>query len=192
MKEVFKKSKSITSHMARPEKPYSIYAKRHTTISNAFASAIAPTDVFNKSAVDAALIALGQKDLEALTCVYCDMAAETWDHLVNLVKDGELQGYGHQLGNLVPCCKKCNSSKQGKSFDTFISGLLLDEAIKEDLIGRLKAHLALAKPIENWISEGETKAAKIEYDRIQSEIKKLMKLADVQAAILRKSWMTPG
>jgi hypothetical protein len=182
------KSKEITKHMARKEKPYSIYTKRHTTISHAFASAIAPTDVFEKCAIDAALIALGQEDVEALTCVYCEEEAETWDHLVNLVKDGELHGYGHQLGNLVPCCKKCNSSKQGKSFELYISGLPKTEAEKLDLIVRLKRHLGLAKPIDEWITEGDVRVAKAEYDRIQLEIKKLMKCADIQADILRMSW----
>ena len=51
--------KSICSHL----KPYSINSKRRTTVAHAFASALAPCDVYDRAKVEAALIALGQKDL---------------------------------------------------------------------------------------------------------------------------------
>jgi hypothetical protein len=47
--------KSIRSHLA----PYSIFSKRKTTIAHAFASALAPSDEFDKEKVEAALKELG-------------------------------------------------------------------------------------------------------------------------------------
>jgi len=99
---------------------YSIYNKRRTTINHAFASAIAPSDNFDENKISEALIFLGQDPNENLRCIYCNGYAETWDHLVGLVKKGELRGYGHQIGNLVPCCKQCNSKKASKEFKKFI------------------------------------------------------------------------
>jgi len=40
------------------------------------------------------------------TCMYCDALATTIDHVVPLVRGGT-----NYEGNLVPCCKRCNSSK---------------------------------------------------------------------------------
>ena len=41
-------------------------------------------------------------------CAYCPKLADTIDHAVPLVRGGT-----NYEGNLVPCCKSCNSSKQG-------------------------------------------------------------------------------
>lgn len=42
-------------------------------------------------------------------CVYCGELATTVDHVVPLVRGGT-----NYEGNLVPCCKSCNSSKAGR------------------------------------------------------------------------------
>lgn len=42
------------------------------------------------------------------TCAYCTKPATTVDHVVPLVRGGT-----NYEGNLVPCCKSCNSSKSG-------------------------------------------------------------------------------
>ncbi len=110
------KKKSVAKHF----KPYSIYKKRKTTINHAFASAIAPTDTYDENKVDAAIRLLGQDPAHDLNCVFCGKPAATWDHLVSLVKDSQLRGYGHQLGNLVPCCRACNESKGSKTWDEFL------------------------------------------------------------------------
>lgn len=90
------KKHSIKSHLA----PYSILQKRKTTINHAFASAIAPVDEYDEAKLVAAILLLGQDPASDLTCVYCDLHATTWDHLVGLVENAELRGYGHQIGNL--------------------------------------------------------------------------------------------
>lgn len=99
---------------------YSIVQRRKTTINHAFASALAPCDAYDEERVRQAMELLGQIDPENLVCVYCNSTAETWDHLVGLVKKSELAGYGHQLGNLVPCCRACNSLKGGRDWRAFV------------------------------------------------------------------------
>ena len=105
-----------TSTIRKHLDTYKIASERKTTINHAFASALAPADAFDKDRVARAMEVLGQDPSGDLHCVYCFADAETWDHVVGLVKDGNLRGYGRQLGNLVPCCKNCNSSKGGKTF----------------------------------------------------------------------------
>src|SRR5687767_8294859 len=108
--------KSIKTHL----KSYSIFQKRKTTINHAFASALAPADSYEDEILSDALECLGQDSNKDLRCVYCDNEAQTWDHLIGLVKDSELRGYGHQIGNLVPCCKSCNSKKGSKDWKLFL------------------------------------------------------------------------
>lgn len=113
------KKTSIKIHLS----PYSIRQKRQTTINHAFASAIAPVDKYVVERLDEALRLLGQPPGGELTCIYCGRPAETWDHLYGLVKDAKLSGYGHQLGNLVPCCKECNSRKGAKDWEKFLKNV---------------------------------------------------------------------
>lgn len=101
---------SLKGHL----KPYSIFNKRRTTINHAFASALAPNDQYDETVIDDALRVLGQNPDDDLECVYCGREAETWDHLIGLVKNSQLRGYGHQIGNLIPCCRSCNSKKDLK------------------------------------------------------------------------------
>ena len=66
---------------------------------------------------------LGQDPDGELTCIYCGKPAETWDHIHGLVRKAEFSGYGHQLGNLVPCCKGCNSRKGSKEWEAYLEEL---------------------------------------------------------------------
>ena len=174
--------KSIRSHLA----PYSIFSERKTTIAHAFASALASSDVYDEIKVEVALYALGQKSLNQLSCVYCDGPAQTWDHLENLVRKGKLNGYGHQIGNLVPCCRDCNSQKGGKPFRDFINANAERmEADKANLIFKLEAHLALAKPIKQFNLNHEEQEALANFSALQAEILRLMEEADKYAQLLR-------
>ena len=110
------KKEDIKKHLSI----YSIYNKRRTTINHAFASSIAPSDSYDDIKVSEAISYLGQSANSVLKCVYCEDEAQTWDHVVGLVKNNELRGYGHQIGNLVPCCKECNSKKGSKDYKVFI------------------------------------------------------------------------
>lgn len=176
--------KTIRSHLA----PYSILSKRKTTIAHAFASALAPSDEYDEDKINAALEALGQQNLKQLSCVYCEKSAHTWDHLENLVKNGKLNvnGYGHQVGNLVPCCRDCNSQKGGKSFHDFINANpSLTESEKSNLIRKLEAHLGLAKPIEHSNLNPEDQETLAKFFTLQGQILGLMAQADRCAQMLR-------
>lgn len=44
-------------------------------------------------------------------CAYCTNDATTWDHIIPISKGGTTIP-----GNIVPCCKSCNSSKKDRDF----------------------------------------------------------------------------
>jgi len=155
-------------------------------VAHAFASALAPCDEYDQTKIAQALIALGQKDLNQLACVYCWRPGQTWDHLENLVKAGRFNGYGHQIGNLVPSCRKCNSEKGGKSFRAYGSAdARLTEGERTALIRRLENHLALAKPIGPGAPNPERQETLSKFLEVQVQILRLMDEADKYAKLLR-------
>jgi hypothetical protein len=176
------KKQSIKFHLSQ----YLIHNKRKTTINHAFASAIAPVDTYDEAILSTALRVLGQNPDEELTCVYCGAQAETWDHLVGLVEKGELRGFGHQVGNLVPCCKKCNSKKGAKDWETHLEGEVTDEIdleMKRQLIASYLAKYATPVNLEN--AKAQLPDDWIRYCAIKEEIFNLMKEADELADHLR-------
>jgi hypothetical protein len=176
------KKQSIKFHLSQ----YSIHNKRKTTINHAFASAIAPVDKYDETILSTALRLLGQDPDEELTCVYCGSQAETWDHLVGLVEKGELRGYGHQIGNLVPCCKQCNSKKGAKDWETHLEGEVsndMDLAMKRKLIASYRD--AYATPVDLEHAKNSLPNDWIRYCAIKDEIFLLMEEADKLADRLR-------
>lgn len=75
-----------------------------------------------------AVALLGNDPDGDLACAYCEAAAETWDHVFATVKDSRFSGHGHRLGNLLPCCKPCNSRKGNKHWRAHLDALPLDGA----------------------------------------------------------------
>jgi HNH endonuclease. len=110
---------SIRTHL----KPYVMVARRKTTINHAFAAAIAPHDAYDADRVREAMLVLGQVPEQDLLCAYCGAPAQTWDHVFAIVKDSRFSGHGHRLGNLLPCCKPCNSAKGNKDWRLYIATL---------------------------------------------------------------------
>jgi 5-methylcytosine-specific restriction endonuclease McrA len=49
-------------------------------------------------------------------CAYCNGPAETWDHVVPVARGGVTE-----LWNIVPACKRCNSSKRDKDMDEWLA-----------------------------------------------------------------------
>ena len=166
-------------------RPYSIVQRRRTTINHAFASALAPTDVYDEERLKQAMAALGQTDLGHLRCVYCGAAAETWDHLVGLVKNSELTGYGHQVGNLVPSCCTCNSRKGNRNWREFLRSAVPDpkreqlESVLEEYLHRYAAEVDLSRARAQHPQEWE------QYAKIKGQIIELMREADRLAERLR-------
>lgn len=173
--------RTVKRHLA----PYSILQRRRTTIHHAFASAVAPVDVFDEDRVAAAMRALGQ-DPNDLKCVYCDLPAETWDHLVGLVKGSELRGYGHQIGNLVPCCKACNSRKGAKDWKQYLRERSTEAESPSQRERRISAFLT-GYAVEVDLSRvGEVLPDDwARFAGIKQEILRLMGEADVIAGRLR-------
>jgi len=176
------KKQSIKAHLT----PYSILQKRRTTINHAFASAIAPVHEYDEVRLEAAIQFLGQDPNADLKCVYCDQDATTWDHLVGLVKNAELRGYGHQIGNLVPCCGDCNSKKGAKDWDTHLRMMVTDQSAFE------AKYKAIARYVESYAEAVNLKrAAEMfpseweRYDAIKQHIFNLMTEADTIARRLR-------
>ena len=178
------KKQSIKSHL----KPYSILQKRKTTINHAFASALAPNDNYDEQVIDEALRLLGQNPNKDMECVYCGREAETWDHLVGLVKDSQLRGYGHQIGNLVPCCKNCNSKKGSKDWQQFIQSEIRDEQRRTVVEARMSQYLErYAKPVDIDQMKKEMPQDLAKYTELRDKIFELMKEADRIAEKIRKS-----
>jgi 5-methylcytosine-specific restriction endonuclease McrA len=129
--------KDVKRHLV----PYRIFARRKTTINHAFAAAVAPCDDFAEEVVKDALRLLGQDPNKPLTCAYCDGAAETWDHVFATVKGSVFSGAGHRLGNLVPCCKPCNSKKGNRSWLTYITSRETAGASRDVRAARFERYL---------------------------------------------------
>lgn len=60
-------------------------------------------------------------------CSYCNQKLNpftefTVDHVVPVSRGGT-----HELGNLVPCCRSCNSSKSAQDVDSFMSQSIAPE-----------------------------------------------------------------
>lgn len=178
------KKKSIKRHL----KPYSIFQKRKTTINHAFASALSPNDSYNEETLNAALILLGQDPNDDLKCVYCENKAETWDHLVGLVQNSQLRGYGHQIGNLVPCCKDCNSKKGSKDWQQYLETEIEDKQSRNLVIKRVSAYLKrYAKPVDMEKIKTRMPDEWKKYESLRERILKLMKKADEIADKIRNN-----
>ncbi|PKB77794.1 MAG: hypothetical protein BZY88_20700 [SAR202 cluster bacterium Io17-Chloro-G9] len=174
------------SGIKRHLRSYSIVQRRKTTINHAFASALAPCDAFDEGQLAQAMSLLGQADFNALQCVYCNSPATSWDHLVGLVKDSQLSGYGHQIGNLVPSCRDCNSSKGNRDWRAFLRETIADVAERE------KVEQTLAKYLHTYAREIDLRRVQDEYptewqrdNEIKAEIINLMSEADRLAERLR-------
>lgn len=111
--------KSLRNHL----KPYEMVKRRRTTINHAFAAAVAPHDDYDEMRIREALRVLGQDPDQPLSCAYCGRAAQTWDHVGATVRNREFSGHGHRLGNLLPCCKPCNSAKGNRDWSDFMATL---------------------------------------------------------------------
>ena len=124
---------TIAAHL----RPYVMLRRRRTTINHAFAAAVAPNDVFDDETVRGAIIPLAQDPEADLRCAYCGAVAETWDHIFATVKSSQFSGNGHRIGNLLPCCKLCNSQKGNKLWSTYLSELKIPKdayLLRHDLI----------------------------------------------------------
>lgn len=162
-------------------KPYSMVASRSTTINHAFAASIAPSDTFDEKKVRAAVVALGQDPDADLICAYCGAEAETWDHVHATVKNKAFSGHGHRLGNLLPCCKPCNSKKGNKDWRTFL-GTRPADLQRADRERRIQAYLT-AYEVKDSIPQHLPEYQ--EFQELRRQVLELFAKADRLAAIVR-------
>ncbi len=177
------KASSIRTHLAE----YVMVARRKTTINHMFASAIAPVDLYVETELRAAMISLGQNPDADLSCVYCDEPAQTWDHLKALVQGQQFSGFGHQLGNLVPSCKRCNSRKGNKPYDEYILTTSMTPEDARCRIARISAYSEryLPRPLAQHEYARRWPEDMSKLDNIRQQILELMQRADAVAARLR-------
>jgi hypothetical protein len=168
-------------------KAYSIFSKRRTTIAHAFASALAPYDVYDDARVSEALRFLGQDPDGDLICFYCGKGAETWDHIFALVASRQYAGFGHTLGNLIPCCKRCNSKKGSKDWAAFLDVLVPRVEINAAKRAKLQTYLQrFGQPRFNQSDMANLCANELsQYQQLQERILALMKEADDLASLIR-------
>lgn len=169
------------SDIRRHLKPYSISAMRTTTVNHAFAAAMAPCDTYDEEQTREAMHLLGQ-DPDDLDCVYCGSKAETWDHVHATVSAKNFSGYGHRLGNLLPCCKPCNSRKGNRRWSVYLERLGLsagDLNVRRQLIQGYLDRYGLRDAIPSQHVEFE------ELQEIRRQVLHLFAKADVLAKSLR-------
>ena len=172
------KFKDIRRHL----KPYSITKNRTTTINHAFAACIAPNDSFDEEKIKAAIVSLKQDPEKDLFCVYCGTGAETWDHVHATVSKGEFSGHGNTLGNLLPCCKQCNSKKGNKLWRTYLEGMKLQKEVFNKRLRIISLYLEAYEArnyVPRYLSEYQ------ELQRLKTEVLTIFKKADQLAKVIR-------
>ena len=157
-------------------------ARRRTTINHAFAAAIAPSDIYDERVVSGAIALLGQKSECDLECAYCGSPAETWDHVFATVRDSQFSGFGHRLGNLLPCCKPCNSRKGNKPWASHLSSLNLGQDELADRRGAIERYLATYLVCD---CIPEDSADRHRLDEIRRQVLSLLEEGDLVATRIR-------
>jgi hypothetical protein len=159
---------------------------RKSTFANAFASALAPHDIYVQAEVAEAMRDLGQDPDAELQCVYCGAEAATWDHVFNRVVSGEFSGHGHRIRNLVPCCRTCNESKGQKPWREFLEIRNLPD--KEERVRRMERFLdsADAQPIGTEAMRHKADEELTRFLEVRAQVFELMAEADRLAAIIRQ------
>lgn len=174
---------SITKYL----KAHSIHRSRISTINGTFAVAVLPVEAYDAAKVIEAMRILGQAQPEGeLTCIYCEKRpAESWDHLVSVVKNKLPHGPGHQIGNLVPSCGPCNSKKGGGDWEAFVKAGAAEGEDRTELVARIRAfqRACLAFP-DHQHDALDPDVQQLE--AIRARIEALMHEADVVAARIRQ------
>lgn len=169
--------------LARHLRPYKMVGRRRTTVNHMFAAAIAPNDPYEAGRVRAAVALLGNDPESDLECAYCGENAETWDHIFATVKNGQFSGHGHRVGNLVPCCKPCNSRKGNKTWEAHLASLPLAKAEFRRRHARIEEYVAMYSCNDHVQFQTEDHRR---LDEIRSLILELMAEADAIADTMRK------
>ena len=128
-------------------KPLKI-TQRVSSVTNSFVQSIIPWVEPSAAETEEALAILGMT-LETVTCAYCGGVASDWDHLRPLVKGKRPTGYISEIRNLVPACGRCNQSKGGAEWRTWIEGNAVGSPTRRGVVDVHERVDALVK-FEEW------------------------------------------
>jgi len=157
-------------------------AGRTTTINHAFAASIAPCDIYDDQRLRQAIRSLGQDPDADLQCAYCGKEAETWDHVHATVRSKKFSGHGHRIGNLLPCCKQCNSKKGNKEWQAFLDTLLMPDSERKKREARIEAYLA-KHCVPDALPEHLPEYAQLQV--LRQQVLDIFQQADILARIIR-------
>lgn len=132
---------------------------RKSSITNAFVSSLLPVIKPTAEEIDEALGILGL-DPASLRCAYCGAECTQWDHLRPLVIGRRPTGYISEIGNLVPACGRCNSSKGNSTWRTWMSGQARNSPSKRR-VPDLAQRIAKLDVYEQW-----RPPTRIDFDKI--------------------------
>ena len=170
--------KTIAKHL----RPYRMLASRRTTVNHMFAAAIAPNDDFEEQRVWEAMSLLGNDPDGDLECAYCGKSAETWDHVFATVRNSRFSGHRHRLGNLLPCCKPCNSRKGNKSWESHLASVELWDVSRSKRAAIIRRYLDRFSTVD---IETEQTADHQRLEAIRIQILDLIAEGDIVAARIR-------
>jgi len=175
---------SIATHLA----PYIMLSRRRTTINHAFAAAIAPNDSYDEGRVRQAVLDLGQDPDKPLLCAYCHASAETWDHVFATVRNSRFSGHGHRLGNLLPCCKACNSAKGNKHWRAHLDSIRCSELDRRQRASAITGYLDRYSAVDDT---DEATADLLALEAIRQQVLALLAQGDEIAARIRRDRLNP-
>jgi hypothetical protein len=121
---------------------------RTSTITNSFVNGIVPCRQPSEEEVAEVLAILGL-DPQDLRCAYCGDPSTEWDHLRPIVAKKRPTGYITEIANLVPACGKCNQSKSGSPWRTWITGPAAKSPAKRG-VRDLPERIARLERFEEW------------------------------------------
>ena len=121
---------------------------RTSSITNAFVQAIVPRVEPSDEDRLLALKHLGMTP-ETMSCAYCGSDTTDWDHLRPLVRGKRPTGYIHEIRNLVPACGRCNQSKGGTDWRTWMESKAPGSP-KTRGVGNLAERIERLRRFEEW------------------------------------------
>lgn len=141
------RAKLLRSAFQMPSAPTLV--SRKSTITNAFVCAIIPVVVPSAQEIEEALAILGMEP-EDVRCAYCGDRSSEWDHLRPLVKGRRPTGFISEIGNLVPSCGKCNQSKGGSAWETWMRSDRAKWSPTRRGVADLEARVERLRAYEHW------------------------------------------
>jgi hypothetical protein len=122
--------------------------RRKSSITNAFVNSLLPVVTPTLEEIRTAIQILGMT-ADNMRCAYCGDRSTEWDHLRPLVLNQRPTGYVSEIANLVPCCGKCNQSKQNKPWREWMLGASA-RSPKTRKVEDLPGKVARLEEYERW------------------------------------------